>query len=87
MLVRSVIAALFALLPFFARAGEATIEVDTSALVYYARSGDRIRVEAEIRRLRSLHPGWDPPAEIGRPAPDLQPLLSLIHISEPTRPY
>lgn len=53
-------------------------DVDTSALAYYARAGDQVRVEAEIRRLRVLHPGWEPPPNLGRPARDWQPLWDLF---------
>ncbi|MGV3553584.1 cellulose synthase [Rhizobium sp.] len=37
--------------------------VDESALRYFARKGDKARLEAEITRLRSLHPDWTPPAD------------------------
>lgn len=36
-------------------------EVDESALRYFARKGDKVRLEAEIARLRSLYPDWTPP--------------------------
>jgi tetratricopeptide (TPR) repeat protein len=45
-------------------------EVDTSALRYWAGRNETARVEAEIRRLRALHPGWEPPLDLGRPAID-----------------
>jgi len=35
--------------------------VDESALRYYAAQQNAERVEAEIRRLKTLHPGWTPP--------------------------
>lgn len=38
--------------------------VDESALRYYAAQNNRERVEAEIRRLRTLHPGWNPPKDL-----------------------
>src|SRR5690606_27882681 len=38
-------------------------EVDESALRYFARQGDRRRLEAEIARLRALYPNWTPPAD------------------------
>jgi cellulose synthase operon protein C len=38
-------------------------EVDLSALRYYALRNETARVDAEIRRLRSLYPGWQPPAD------------------------
>ena len=37
--------------------------VDESALRYFARKGDKVRLEAEITRLRALHPDWTPPAD------------------------
>jgi tetratricopeptide (TPR) repeat protein len=39
-------------------------KVDESALRYYARNNELDRVEAEIRRLQTLHPGWSPPANL-----------------------
>ncbi|MCB1487849.1 MAG: cellulose synthase, partial [Bauldia sp.] len=36
-------------------------EVDESALRYFARQGDTRRLEAEIARLKAVHPGWQPP--------------------------
>jgi cellulose synthase operon protein C len=38
--------------------------VDESALRYYARNRQMARVEAEIRRLQTLHPGWTPPDDL-----------------------
>jgi hypothetical protein len=38
--------------------------VDESALRYYARNRQMERVEAEIRRLQTLHPGWTPPDDL-----------------------
>lgn len=38
--------------------------VDESALRYYAAQNNRERVEAEIRRLRTLHPGWSAPTDL-----------------------
>lgn len=37
--------------------------VDESALRYFARKGDKARLDAEIARLRALHPDWTPPAD------------------------
>ena len=42
----------------------APVRVDESALRYYARNNELDRVEAEIRRLQALHPGWSPPANL-----------------------
>lgn len=41
----------------------ASLNVDTSALQYYASRHETERVEAEIRRLRSLYPSWVPPSD------------------------
>jgi len=38
-------------------------EVDESALRYFARQGDKRRLEIEIARLRALYPNWTPPAD------------------------
>ncbi|MDR6632055.1 tetratricopeptide (TPR) repeat protein [Phyllobacterium sp. 1468] len=38
-------------------------KVDETALRYFARQGDKRRLEAEIARLRALYPGWTPPAD------------------------
>ncbi len=35
-------------------------EADKAALRYFARQGDVERLEAELRRLRALYPGWQP---------------------------
>lgn len=54
------------------RAGAATQPpaeaVDDSALRYYASQNATQRVEAEIRRLRALHPGWEPPTDLYKPS-------------------
>src|SRR3954454_2952851 len=61
----------------------AAAEIDLSALRYYASRNETRRVEAEIRRLRSLYPGWQPPADPAAiavesdPSPD-QPLWDLF---------
>jgi tetratricopeptide (TPR) repeat protein len=39
-------------------------EVDTTALRYFASQNDLARVTAEIRLLRSKHPGWEPPPDL-----------------------
>jgi hypothetical protein len=56
-------------------------QVDESALRYYASQNDIARVSVEIRRLQSLHPGWQPPADLMSGAAssthDEQPLWDL----------
>lgn len=42
----------------------AAINVDESALYYYAQNNQHGRVDAEILRLRSMHPQWMPPADL-----------------------
>ncbi len=37
--------------------------VDEGALRYFARQGDTVRLQAEISRLRTLYPDWEPPAD------------------------
>ncbi|NHT75867.1 tetratricopeptide repeat protein [Rhizobiaceae bacterium CRRU44] len=37
--------------------------VDEGALRYFARLGDTVRLQAEIARLRTLYPDWEPPAD------------------------
>jgi len=43
------------------------VRVDESALRYYAAQHAQSRVEAEIRRLKALNPGWEPPTDLNRP--------------------
>ena len=38
--------------------------VDESALRYYASLHNFVRANAEIKRLKSLHPNWTPPTHI-----------------------
>ena len=48
----------------------APARVDERALRYYASQYDYARVDAEIARLRTLHPDWQPPRDLfGAPAP------------------
>ncbi|SES23596.1 hypothetical protein [Rhizobium sp. NFR03] len=37
--------------------------VDEGALRYFARLGDTVRLQAEIARLRTLYPDWEPPVD------------------------
>ena len=55
--------------------------VNESALRYYAALNDVARMSVEIRRLRSLYPNWEPPADLlnGSTSPqDEQPLWDLF---------
>ncbi|WP_407048508.1 hypothetical protein [Methyloraptor flagellatus] len=54
--------------------------IDTSALAYYLQQNNQTRAQAEIRRLRLLHPGWEPPADLASladPSGDVQPLWQM----------
>lgn len=42
----------------------ATETVDETALRYFARQGDTARMQAELARLRALHPDWEPPTNL-----------------------
>lgn len=42
-------------------AAPAQDDIDVSALRYFARTGDTVRLKLEISRLQALHPGWTPP--------------------------
>ena len=66
--------------PVFGRATGALAKVDESALRYYAGQKNRTRVEAEIKRLRDLHPTWKPPANLYATGSgnDEQPLWDLF---------
>ena len=55
--------------------------VDESALRYYASLHNTARVEAEIRRLKALHPNWSPPPNLYSTAGsgnDEQPFWDLL---------
>ncbi|MEQ4600043.1 MAG: hypothetical protein ABN488_20000 [Methylobacteriaceae bacterium] len=49
---------------------------DDAALRYYASQRDMARVGAEIRRIKALYPGWQPPADLFSSGPkvDEQPV-------------
>ncbi len=57
-----------------------TEDVDVTALRYYAGQRDMARVGAETRRLQSLYPGWEPPADlfVVPSTVDEQPLWDLF---------
>ena len=55
--------------------------VDETALRYYASQRNTQRVDAEIRRLKALHPNWQPPTNVYAPAGtgnDEQPFWDLF---------
>ncbi len=43
--------------------------VDESALRYFASRGDKVRLQAEIARLKALYPEWTPPEDPLAPVP------------------
>jgi tetratricopeptide (TPR) repeat protein len=49
---------------------QAPAPADESALRYYASQNDTARVASEIRRIRTLHPDWNPPEDLFEEAPD-----------------
>ncbi|WP_108658754.1 hypothetical protein [Acuticoccus kandeliae] len=56
-------------------------EADRAALRYFAREGDVDRLEAELRRLRALYPGWQPPRDLLDPKgedTELQRIYDLV---------
>ncbi|HZH26711.1 MAG TPA: hypothetical protein VEY95_05960 [Azospirillaceae bacterium] len=58
--------------------------VDETALRHFASRNDYARVDAEIRRLRQRHPGWEPPRDLfggaapGTPAVDERGLWAAL---------
>jgi len=54
-------------------------KVDDGALRYYASSKDLKRLGAEMRRLKSLYPDWQPPKDLFSPATNVseQPLWDI----------
>ena len=54
-------------------------QTDETALRYYASQRDLVRVGAEIRRLKTLYPNWQPPGDLFAPrgSADEQPLWDL----------
>jgi len=59
-----------------------TDEIDESALRYFAAQGDTQRMDAEIARLKRLHPDWTPPQSVdeilSRTDPQAQYLWDLF---------
>ncbi|MBJ3777695.1 tetratricopeptide repeat protein [Acuticoccus mangrovi] len=56
-------------------------EADRAALRYFAREGAVDRLEAELRRLRALYPGWQPPRDLLDPQgedTELQRIYDLV---------
>lgn len=56
-------------------------EADRAALRYFAQEGNVDRLEAELRRLRALYPGWQPPRDLLDPQTadrELQRVYDLV---------
>ena len=66
--------------PLFGHIGPVVEKVDETALRFYAGQKNRARVEAEIKRLRYLHPTWKVPANLyaSGTGDDEQPLWDLF---------
>ena len=58
--------------------------VDEALLRYLASRGDRAAANAEIARLKELHPEWEPPPDLfgGLPAVDPSPLWQLYETGD-----
>jgi cellulose synthase operon protein C len=59
----ALVAALFATGAQAQQSGGNEVDVDESALRYFARQGDTERLNAEVARLKALYPNWEPPAD------------------------
>ena len=66
--------------PLFGHGERAVDKVDETALRFYAGQRNRTRVDAEIKRLRGLHPEWQVPANLyaSGAGDDEQPLWDLF---------
>ncbi len=66
--------------PLFGHAAPAAEIVDETALRFYAGQKNRTRVDAEVKRLRALHPAWRVPANLYATGTgnDEQPLWDLF---------
>lgn len=62
-------------------------KVDDSALRYYAANKDLKRLGAELRRLKSLFPDWEPPKDLFAPVTDIseQPLWDIYKTGDFSR--
>ena len=58
--------------------------VDEALLRYLASRGDRAAANAEIERLKKLHPDWQPPTDLfgGKAAVDVSPLWQLYETGD-----
>lgn len=52
--------------------------VDESALRYFARQGDEVRLRAEIARLSAIYPGWVPPADPLASGSTVDPMIQQL---------
>jgi len=60
------------------QASSGSVQVDESALRYFAAQGDTRRLEAEIARLKALYPNWSPPTDLSAPSTAGDPELDRI---------
>jgi hypothetical protein len=60
-------------------ADKVTVKVDDGALRYYAASKDLKRLGAEMRRLKTIYPDWQPPKDLFSPVANVneQPLWDI----------
>ena len=59
-------------------ADPSALEVDETALRYFARQGDTRRLNAEIARLHALYPSWTPPDDPLKTPPAADPQLDQL---------
>jgi tetratricopeptide (TPR) repeat protein len=72
-------ALLFLVASSLAAQAEPAVGVDETALRWYARHGYSERLDAEMRRLRTLYPEWEPPTDLSSPQSfDETPLWALF---------
>jgi tetratricopeptide (TPR) repeat protein len=72
-------ALLFLVASSLAAQAEPSVSVDETALRWYARHGYSERLDAEMRRLRTLYPEWEPPTDLTSPQSfDETPLWALF---------
>jgi tetratricopeptide (TPR) repeat protein len=81
-LMRGLAAALVVALAIGAARAEPTFD-ELRALRFYIEQNDEAAVAAELRRLRTLHPGWTPPADLTTvtataPAAEVEGIYRLI---------
>ena len=66
-------------LPADANDNKTKAQIDDSALRYYATSRDLKRLGAEMRRLKTLYPDWQPPKDLFSPVASVNEQLWIGH--------